>query len=195
MHRENSIRCPDRLADAVHRLQAGVIWFFAFFGVVFCGRGAEYSEYEVKAAFLGNFIQFVKWPAKAFADAGSPFTICIVGSDSFGGALERAVAGQTVGGRKVAIKRSRRPDDLRSAQVVFVCKSERGRIGEILGGLQGANVLSVGESDDFARQGGVINFVMESDKVRFEVNTGAAQRAGLELSSKLLRLGKQVAAN
>ena len=156
---------------------------------------AQYSEYEVKAGLLGNFIQFVKWPARAFPDAGSPFTICIVGSDSFGGALERAVANQTVGGHKVTIKRSRRPEDLKSSQLVFVCKSERSRMSEILGGLQGASILSVGEIEDFARQGGVINFTMEGDKVRFEINVGAAQRAGLELSSKLLRLGKPIAAN
>ena len=156
---------------------------------------AQYSEYEVKAGLLGNFVQFVKWPAKAFPDPGSPFTICIVGSDPFGGYLERAVGGQTVNGHKVTIKHSRRPDDLKSSQVVFVSKSERSRAGEILGGLQGANVLSVGETEDFARQGGVINFTMEGDKVRFEINTGAAQRAGLELSSKLLRLGKPIAVN
>jgi hypothetical protein len=156
---------------------------------------AQYSEYDVKAAFLGNFIQFARWPERAFPDAGSPFTICIVGTDSFGGALDRAVGGQSIAGHKVTIKRSRRSEDLKSSQVIFVSKSERGRVSEILGGLQGASILSVGEIEDFARQGGVINFTMEGDKVRFEINVGAARRAGLELSSKLLRLGKPIAGN
>jgi YfiR/HmsC-like len=172
-----------------------VVILIAWIAVATPQAHAQYSEYDVKAAFLGNFIQFVRWPARAFPDAGSPFTICIVGSDPFGSALERSVAGQSVGGHKVTIKRSRRPEDLKSSQLVFVSKSERSRAGEILAGVQGASVLSVGEFEDFTRQGGVINFMMEGDKVRFEINTGAAQRAGLELSSKLLRLGKATASN
>lgn len=151
---------------------------------------AQVSEYELKAAFLSNFTQFVKWPAKALGDAGAPFSIGVLGDDPFGGALEKIVQGQAVSGRRIAIRRGRRADDVRSCQIVFISKSERGRIAEHIAGLQGAAMLTVGETEQFTRQGGAIGFTMEGDKVRFEINSGAAQRAGLELSSRLLKLAR-----
>lgn len=150
---------------------------------------AQYSESEIKAAFILNFAQFSKWPAKAFADADGQFTIAIFGDDSLGGALEKTCRGQSVGGRKVVVKRTRRLDDLKNCQIVFVSRSDSGRLEEILANIQGANVLTVGESDRFARQGGAFGFVMDKDKIRFEVNPGAARRAGVEVSSRLLKLG------
>jgi hypothetical protein len=153
---------------------------------------AQYSESEVKAAFILNFAQFSKWPPKAFAESDSPLTIAVFGDDSLGSSLEKVCRGQNVGGRKVSIKHTRRLEDLKSCQLVFVSKSESGRLGEILSSFQGANILTVGESDRFTRQGGAIGFVMDGDKVRFEINPGAAQRAGVEVSSRLLKLGKVV---
>ena len=95
-------------------------------------------------------------------------------------------------GRKIIIKRTRRLEDLKNCHVVFVAQSESGRIGEIVSGSHGASILLVGESDRFARKGGAIGFVMDGDKVRFEINPGAAQRNGVEISSRLLKLGKVV---
>ena len=155
---------------------------------------AQYAEYDVKAAFLSNFTQFVKWPAAAFIDAGAPFAIGILGDDPFGGSLEKIVKGQAVAGRKIVIRRGRRSEDVRSCQVVFIAKSERRRIAELIAGLQGVSILLVGESEQFTHQGGAIGFAMEGDKVRFEINAGSAQRAGLELSSRLLRLSRGVPA-
>lgn len=151
---------------------------------------AQYSESDVKAAFILNFTQFSKWPAKAFADSGATFAIGILGDDSLGGALDKVCQGQTVGGRKITIKRSRRAEDLKECQLVYVSKSERGRLGEILPLLHAANTLTVGEGEQFTRSGGAIGFVMEGDRVRFEINPGAAQRAGIGFNSKLLKLGK-----
>ena len=152
--------------------------------------GAQYGEYEVKAAFLSNFTQFVKWPAKAFSDAAAPFSIGILGDDPFGNALEKIVQGQSGAGRKIAIRRGRRAEDVRSCQIVFISKSERARIAEHIAALQGAAILVVGETEQFTRQGGAIGFKMEGDKVRFEIGSGTAQRAGLELSSRLLKLDR-----
>ena len=153
---------------------------------------AQYSETEVKAAFILNFAQFSKWPPKAFADSDGSLTIGVFGDDSLGGALDKVCRGQTVGGRKIIIKRTRRLEDLKNCHLVFVAQSESGRIGEILSSSRGASILLVGESDRFARKGGAIGFVMDGDKVRFEINPGAAQRNGVEISSRLLKLGKVV---
>ena len=138
------------------------------------------TEYDLKAAFLCNFAQFVKWPG------GASGTIGILGDDPFGGKLEKALQG------KLSIKRSRRPEDLKSCQIVFVSKSERGNVSGIIANLGEAHVLTVGDSDGFARQGGVIGFTMDGDKVRFEINTAAARRAGLVISSHLLKLASRV---
>src|SRR5205823_6896892 len=99
----------------------------------------------------------------------APITIGILGDDPFGGALDRAIRGQSAGGRRLALKHVRSISELKNCQLVFISKSEQGRVGEVLGSLGGASILTVGESDGFARQGGAIGFMMEGDKVRFEV--------------------------
>lgn len=153
---------------------------------------AQYSESQVKAAFVLNFAQFSKWPPKALADGDVPFIIGIIGDDSLGSALDKACQGQTISGHKISIKRSRRLEDLKTCHLVFVSKSETGRLGEIFSSLQGASVLTVGETEHFARQSGAIGFVMDGEKVRFEINPGAARRAGIDFNPRLLKLGKIV---
>ena len=174
------------------RLAAALLVVAMILGWLAPRASAQYSETEVKAAFILNFAQFSKWPPKAFADAGASLTIGVFGDDSLGGALDKVCRGQSIGGRKITIKRTRRLEDLKNCQLVFVAQSESGRIGEVLSGSQGAAILIVGESDRFARKGGAIGFVMDGDKVRFEINPGAAQRNGVEISSRLLKLGKVV---
>ena len=93
---------------------------------------------------------------------------------------------------RLRIKRSKQPEELKTCQIVFVSKSERGNVNGIIASLGEANVLTVGDSDGFARQGGVIGFTMDGDKVRFEINSAAARRAGLVISSKLLQLASRV---
>jgi len=148
---------------------------------------AQYSapEYEIKAAFLVDFAQFVKWPAKALPGGTQP-SIGILGEDPFGGALERIVHGQ------MTVEHSQRLDDLKGCQIIFVCKSEKARVDQILASLQGASILTVSDVDQFARKGGVIDFVMDAGKVRFEINPAAGQRAGLEIRSQLMKLGRIV---
>ena len=137
-------------------------------------------EYDLKAEFLCKFVQFVTWPK------GGNGTIGILGDDPFGGKLQSALQG------KLRIKRSKQPEDLKTCQIVFVSKSEHGNANGIIAVLGDANVLTVGDSAGFASQGGVIGFTMDGDKVRFEINTVAARRAGLIISSKLLQLASRV---
>ncbi len=138
------------------------------------------TEYDLKAAFLYKFVQFVKWPG------GGSGIIGILGDDPFGGKLEKALQG------RLSIKRSRKPEDLKTCQIVFVAKSERGNASGIIASLGDAKVLTVGESEGFAKQGGVIGILMDGDQPRLEINTAAARRAGLIISAQLLKLASRV---
>jgi hypothetical protein len=147
-------------------------------------------EYLVKAAFVFNFAQFVEWPAAAFADSTSPVVIGIVGDDPFQGALEKTVAGKTVGGRPLSIRHLKAGDDLRSCHVLFVAPSENGRTAEILRRVEGVSVLTIGETDQFPWSGGVIRFFLEDNRVHFEINQDAAESSKLKVSSKLMKLAR-----
>ena len=154
------------------------------------GDQTAYGEYEVKAAFLYNFIKFVEWPDAAFPDAGTPISIGVLGKNPFGPELETIIKDKTVKDRKVVVKRSGKIEDLRGCHLLFINSSEQDRLPEIIEDLRGKSVLTVGETKGFAQQGGVINFIMIENKLRFEINVDAAQRAGLKISSKLLGLAK-----
>ena len=153
---------------------------------------APSKEYQVKAVFLFNFAQFVEWPPTAFPEPGAPISIGVLGDDPFGTALEETVRGETVGNRKITVQRSHKVEDLKNCQLLFISKSEKGRTAEILSSLTPGPVLTVSEVESFAHQGGVINFYLEGNKVRFEINPAAARRQRLKLNSQLLSLGKIV---
>jgi hypothetical protein len=134
---------------------------------------------------------YLKWPASAFAAADSPISIGVLGDDPFGGKLEEAAAGVEVGSekRKVMIKRSHQVADLKACHMVFVSKSEKDRVPQIVLGLAG-NTLTLGETDGFTKQGGMINFYVANEKVRFEINNDAAIRHGITISSDLIAASK-----
>jgi hypothetical protein len=146
------------------------------------------TEYQLKAAFLFNFAKFVDWPPSSFASARAPFSICIVGTDPFGQAMDSTLKGQSIRGRGVAVVRVQDLSQLRRCQIAFVGSSEQHHLQEILQSIRGASVLLVGESPGFAAKGGAIQFQMEDNRVRFSINPDAAERAGLRVSSKLLSL-------
>jgi hypothetical protein len=145
------------------------------------------SEYQVKAAFLYNFVKFVEWPA-AMADQHGPVLMCVIGKDPFGDALVRAIEGKKVNGRSMEVRRIAGPGDAVSCQVLFVSSSESGRITEIAGAVRAWSVLTVGEGERFTERGGMFAFCMEGQRVRFQINLKAATEAGLKVSSKLLQL-------
>lgn len=153
-------------------------------------RGAESPsfEYQVKAACLYNFAKFVDWPPAAFPDQKSPIVFGILGEDPFGNVLEGFIKNKTINGRTLTIKRSRRVEDLKNCQILFISRSEQARLAQILTALKGLNILTVSDTEEFLADGGIINFKMQGDKVRFEVNLATAQRAALKISSELLEL-------
>jgi len=165
-------------------------WVIAFCLLVSIARGADTPlEYDVKAAFLLNFTKFIDWPESAFSAPDAPFAICILGPDAFKNALDKMVEGETVNARKLVVRRVQR-QQTGGCQILFVSKSEKNFSTALAG--EGMGVLTVGESDSFFRDGGVINFVIENKRVRFDVNQTAAKRVGLDLSSKLLQVARKV---
>ena len=152
------------------------------------------SEYQVKAAYLFNFLKFVQWPADAFQDSLAPIMIGIVGDDPFGEALPQVVVGKTVQGRDLVIRKYHVGEDLRGSHILFISASEKKRLPQVLASLQGSSVLTVADMDHFVESGGMIQFLIEDSRVRFAIDVGAASRAHLKISSKLLSLARTVTA-
>jgi hypothetical protein len=146
------------------------------------------SEYQLKAAFVYNFAKFIDWPPKVYPAPQSPFSICILGTDPFGSVIDDALRGKTVEDHPVIVQRMKEVAAARRCQIVFVSASERHRLPEVLASLKGANVLVVGDFDGFAAAGGAIELTLQDNRVRFAINPGAADDAGLRISSKLLAL-------
>jgi hypothetical protein len=153
------------------------------------------DEYQIKAACLLNFAQFIEWPAASFAAPDAPIVVGVLGDDPFGTALEDTFQDESIQGRKLVVKRSRHVEDLKACHMLFISKSEKDRLTDILQSLGGASIVTVGEMDEFTQRGGIINFYLDHNKVRFEINTDAAQRKGLKISSQLLKRAKIVSSD
>jgi hypothetical protein len=141
-------------------------------------------EYRVKAAYLFNFTKFVEWPSGSMP-AGTPLSLCVAGANPFGAALEETIRGELVEGRPLTTRVVRDPS---GCHVLFVPQgvAAAGMLREA----RTKPILTVGESRDFLADGGVVNFLMEDGKVRFEISQDAASRAHLRISSRLLRLAR-----
>lgn len=150
------------------------------------------SEYQVKAAFLYHFAQFVDWPPETFKGAGSPITYCTIGEDPFQGALDASLNGKVIGGRGVRVQHFKKTEAVQGCQVLFLGTAEKKFISATLASLKASPVLTVGESEDFVQAGGMIGFFLEDNKVRFDINLDAAERGKLKISARLLLLAKTV---
>lgn len=150
-------------------------------------------EYEVKAAFLYNFSKFVKWPAAP--GNRTEFTICVLGRDPFGSLLDMILAGETVEGRRVVAQRMTTAGEAVNCQIVFISLSEEKRLKETLATLARSTTLTVSEIPQFAQRGGMIEFILSGNKVRFDINLTPAERTGLMLGSDLLRVAASVKRN
>ena len=171
-----------------HRLTSALLLAF----LLSSGASAQQtqpSEYQLKAAFVFHFAEFVDWPARAFTAPGSPMIIGILGDNPFGNELEQAVRGKSLNNHPLTVKPiSSVAEAATNCHILFVSSSEKKRFPEIFTGLGKASVLTVGETDRFNESGGMINFTLEGGKIRFQINDAAAKRAGLKISSKLMSL-------
>jgi hypothetical protein len=164
------------------------------------------SEYQVKAAFLYNFIKFVDWPGEDTPDSNEPIIVGVVGKNPFGDAF----VNKQIKAREVVFKQFDRFEELdksgakdkdelqkqieaiRKCHLLFICQSEKTTPKEIIDLVKGHSVLTVGDTKGFLDSGGIIEFVMEEKKVRFEINVAAAKDAKLKIRSQLLRLAKRI---
>jgi hypothetical protein len=153
---------------------------------------AAASEYEVKAAFLFQFSRFVEWPPEAFASADAPLVICVLGKNPFGSTLREIAQGESVQAHALVVKSHDRVEDVGECHIVFLSSSEEAITQQVLTSLAGKRILTVGDSDDFTRRGGVIGFVTVNGKVKLQVNRSSAETAQLRISAKLLRVAEQV---
>lgn len=145
------------------------------------------NEYEVKAAFLYNFAKFAEWPPEAFSSEAGVLKICVLGQDPFGGYFDRLIAGKTINNRKLELEHISDIDHAKRCQILYVPSTEKQQ-KQILQSLMGERVLTVGDSGGFAQSGGVINFLLQDSRVRFDINVDAVSRSGVKLSAKLLSL-------
>ena len=153
--------------------------------------GGPSREYLIKAAILYNFAKFTRWPAESFDSADAPLQLCVFGADPFGAALE-TIEGKRVGSRNLSTRLIADTAEVRGCHLLFVSASERESFAEVLAATNRAAVLTVADSPDFSRAGGIITLNVIEDRTRFDVNRSAAEQAGLELSAKLLRLADSV---
>lgn len=156
---------------------------------VFAGQQIA-SEYKVKAAFLYNFINFVEWPPQSSFDSDPTITLCIIGDDQFGDAFND-FQNESIKGKKLNIE-YRAFDDLRGCSILYLTASEKHHATKIVRSVGKSSILTVSDTEESSRQGIIISFFIEQKKVRFAINVDAARRAGLKISSKLLKLANIV---
>lgn len=153
---------------------------------------SDSSEYLIKAGFIYNFAQLVQWPAGAFSQADSPLVIGIFGTDPFGPIIDRVIENKKLDGRSLVVKRFKRGGAIKECNILFVSSSEASHLDEVIQSTKGLPILTIGETPGFAVHGGIINLIVEGNKVRFEVNIDAAKQANLNVSSRLLALARIV---
>jgi hypothetical protein len=151
------------------------------------------TEFQVKAAYLYNFGKFVRWPAASTPNVNS-FEICVLGKDPFAAVLETTVTGESIDRKTIAVKRISNLQESNECSILFIGSSEENRLKAILAATHHLSILTVSDIPRFAERGGVIGFVVQEDKIRFEVNLGAAEQAHLALSSELLKVASHVIA-
>lgn len=148
------------------------------------------GEFELKAAVLANLAKFIEWPPSAFYDRRAPTVICILGRGALGDSLPAAIPRGTNG--RVLFRRVQAGAVIQDCPILFISSSERKTLNEVFSTLKGSGVLTVGDSARFAAQGGMIQFALEDQQVRFNINLSAASQEGFTISSKLLALARIV---
>ena len=186
----NRLRSVCRARCAFKTLLVLVLGWHAAAGAI--EAQTQWLEMRVEAAFLYSFARFVEWPDDPGVSASSPVTFCVLGSQPIENALEQSLAGKTINGHPVLMRRIGRPEDALQCRIAFIGWDESKRLPAVLAALNGAPVLTVADFELFASHGGMIQLIKEGNKFRFAVNVDALTRHGLRASSKLLQLAEVV---
>ena len=152
----------------------------------------EVSEYQVKAAFLYNFVKFVEWPSVLSESNQKPIVIGILGPDPFGPVLDQTFADKMVKGRRFELRRYRDVQELQLPHVLFVSPAMKRDWSKVLGAVQGTPVMTVSDEGGFVKSGGIIELLLEDNKIRFDINLNEGKRSGLKISAQLLQLARRV---
>lgn len=171
-----------------------VAWLFAIPGFLAqsAAQTAAPTQDEVEAAYLYNFAKFVTWPATTRSDV---LNVCVLGKDPFGATLDQIVAGETIDGRHLAVRRLNDDQSVQSCAILFIGESESSHLDRDLSAVAQLPILTVSDIPGFMEDGGTIQFVLLEDRVRFEVNLNAARKCGITLSSQLLKVATKVVGN
>jgi hypothetical protein len=163
---------------------------YAIFAAPAAAQRSRPEEYQVKAVYLFNFGKFIEWPAASARNES--FTICVLGLDPFGPMLDATIAGEAIDTHKLVAKRIVSAQDAADCRILYIASSEAARVKEIVAVAKKSAVLTVSDLPGFTVNGGMIQFVLKENKVRFEVNLTAAEKAGLTLSSQLLKVATEI---
>lgn len=147
------------------------------------------EEDSIKAGFVLNFAKYTEWPAAALG-AGE-LRVCALGAQPLSGKLSQ-LQGRQVQGREIRVRTSTRSDEWRDCHVLFVGTGEESRMDLLLRTVGQTAVLTIGDSNDFVETGGMIGLKQRAGRIRFDINLAAARRAGLNLSSQVLKLADEV---
>lgn len=149
-------------------------------------------ERQVKAAYLYKFAGFVEWPEGSFAAPDSPLLIGVAGNDALADQVEQMVAGRSVNGHALTVRRLRRGASLAGVHILFIGAMEHGALAELLNAARGQSLLTVSDSSDAASLGCMVNFVVAEDKLRFEVALRPVTGSGLRISARMLAAAHKV---
>lgn len=180
------LTAPHNGVSAAMRLLCGALLLLAL-----SPARAAPTEYELKAAFIYQIARFVEWPSSPAPATSAPLRLCVLGGNPFGPALE-TIRGKPVNERKMEISLLDTNTDPRECNILFIASSAERHLERIAAISRGAGMLTVGDTQGFAQRGAMINFFVENGKIRFEINPEASQRAGLKISSQLLKLARIV---
>ncbi|HOU97953.1 MAG TPA: YfiR family protein [Bacteroidales bacterium] len=170
-----------------------IILFLTLYSIANTLKAQQFTEYELKSAYLFNFAKFIDFPENTFSSARDPFLIGVIGNEAFLDVLQTVIKGKTINGRNIIAINITQTEDIQNCQIVYFSKTTRSQTLMFLEFLNGKPVVSVGDNiEDFCQSGGIINFTQQNSVKRFEINPNAAQRAKLNISSKLLALARIV---
>lgn len=163
------------------------------FGMFFTvAQTTDNREYQVKAAFLFNFSQFVEWPATALPETKTPLVIGVLGENPFGAYLQEIVSGEEVNGHPLVVQQYKNAEEIKTCHILFINLAEKDKPEQVIASFKGRSILTVGDGNNFIKQGGIIRFITRNNKIQFQINPESAKDAGLMISSKLLKLAEIV---
>lgn len=166
-----------------------LVFLFALACTSLRAQNTSAKAYQVKAAFLYNFSQFVEWPEGVFATPDAPFVIGLSGANPFGSYLNQLVAGEKINGHPIVVRQITNISQVKDCHILFINGSN---ISEVLAATRQHSILTVSDAENFAARGGMIRFFIDNNKIRFQINPSVARAANLNISSKLLRLAEIV---